>query len=187
MEITFYRKLAEKVTDAVIQNKDYSDTEIKKIRYGLVCIFSDLYKFILYLLIFAIFSLTTEFLISFIGIMLLRPFLGGFHAKTEIACVFMSFSMLLISIILGNLNVVPIELHLLIIFLLPIIGSIIAPVRIKKVEENKSKFKLLAALFTISVLVIDYFLLKNQILLISVLLVYFFALYQYVKNRIIKN
>lgn len=182
MEITFYRKLADKVTGAVVQNQSYSDSEIKKIRYGLVCIFSDLYKFILYLIIFSVFSLTTEFFIAFIGIMLLRPFLGGYHSKNEVICIFMSFGTLLVSILLGNKNIIPDNLHLILIFLLPLVGALIAPVRVKKAEEKKSKYKLLTVVLTAFSLLVDYLLLKNQILLVSVLLIYFLALYQYAKN-----
>lgn len=56
MEITFYRTLANKVANAVVANQEYSEEDEKRIRYGLVCIFSDLYKFIL-LLIHTIFQL----------------------------------------------------------------------------------------------------------------------------------
>lgn len=187
MEITFYRKLADKAADAIAQNQNYSDSEIKRIRYGLVCIFSDLYKFILYLIIFTIFSSTKEFLIAFIGIMLLRPFLGGFHAKNEIACIFMSFTMLLISVFVGAINIIPANIIYLIIFVLPIIGAIIAPVRIKKTVEKKNSFKLFTFVFTIFILVLDYYFIENQILLISALQVYLFAIYQFVKNKISKN
>lgn len=99
MEITFYRTLANKVANAVVANQEYSEEDEKRIRYGLVCIFSDLYKFILLLIVFSIFSLTKEFFIAFISFLLLRPFLAGYHAKNELVCIFMSFSTILISIL----------------------------------------------------------------------------------------
>lgn len=182
MEITFYRKLANKVADAVVSNQEYSEVEAKRIRYGLVCIFSDLYKFILFLIVFSIFSLTKEYLIAFLGILLLRPFLGGFHAKTELACIFISFTTMLISILIGNMNIIPPLLQRVLIILLPIIGVIIAPVRTKKVEEKKFALKLLTALVTAFILIIDYFLLTNQILLTSIVLIYLLAFYQMLQN-----
>jgi len=184
LEITFYRKLANKVGDAVVGNQEYSELEAKRIRYGLVCIFSDLYKFILFLIIFSIFLLTKEFLIAFTGILLLRPFLAGFHAKTELACIFISFTTTLISIVLGDMNILPSSIQISLIVLLPIIGVIIAPVRTKKVEEKKIVLKISACIITAAILIFDYYFLTSQILFISVLQIYLLALYQMFKNHI---
>lgn len=186
LEITFYRTLANKVADAVTENQEYSEADEKRIRYGLVCIFSDLYKIILLLIVFSIFSSTKEFLIAFISVLLLRPFLAGYHAKNEITCIFMSFSTVLISILVGKMNIIPYTLQLLLTILLPIIGLLIAPVRTKKVEEKKLKSKLLTVFFTTLILLVDYFLLTSQILLTSAILVYILALYQMLKNYIKK-
>lgn len=188
LEITFYRKLANKVSDAVIGNQEYSEADAKRIRYGLVCIFSDLYKFILFLIVFSIFSLTLEFLIAFIGMLILRPFLAGFHAKTELACIFMSFTTMLISIVVGDMNILPSYLQIILIILLPIIGVIVAPVRLKKVEKSKTGvLKLLAGITTIVLLFIDFYLFSSQILLISVILIYLLTLYQMLKNHILQQ
>ncbi len=184
MEITFYRKLANRLADAVVKNQEYSEADEKRIRHGLVCIFSDLYKFILIFVIFSCFSLTKECFIAFIGILILRPFLAGYHAKSEIICIFMSLITIAISVFVGNLNIIPNILHIILMVLLPIIGLIIAPVRTKKVEEKKTISKLLTAIFTILVLILDYFLLDSQILLVSVLQIYLLALYQMTKNHL---
>jgi len=189
LEITFYRKLAYKVADAVVGNQEYSAADAKRIRYGLVCIFSDLYKFILLLIIFSILSLTKDFLTAFIGILLLRPFLGGFHAKNELTCIFMSFTMLLISILVGDMNIIPSYLQVLLIILLPIIGVIIAPVRInpvgiKTVETKNIVLKLLTGIMTTVILIVDYYLLRSQILFLCFIQVYILALYQLAKNHL---
>ena len=174
LEITFYRTLANKLANAVIENQEYSEADEKRIRYGLVCIFSDLYKFILLLIVFSIFSLTKELLIAFISVLLLRPFLAGYHAKNELTCIFMSFLTMWISILVGKMNIIPSTLELLLTILLPIIGLLIAPVRTKKVEEKKLKSKLITVFFT------------ALILLVSAILVYILALYQMLKNYIKK-
>lgn len=182
MEITFYRKLANRLADAVVGNQEYSESEEKQIRHGMVCIFSDLYKFILLLIVFSIFSSTKEFFIAFISMLLLRPFLAGYHAKSELLCIFMSLITTTISAFVGKINIIPNTLHILIMILLPIVGLVIAPVRTKKVEEKKTLSKLLTALFTILVLIFDYFIIDGQILLVSVLQIYLLALYQMLKN-----
>lgn len=183
MEITFYRKLANKVADAVVSNQQYSEAEIKKIRYGLVCIFSDLYKSILFLLIFSIFSLTKEFILAFLAIMILRPFLGGYHAKNEVACIFMSFFMLLISIFAGRLYIFPSWLLLALMVILPVIGILIAPVHVKEIPTGGVGIKVSTALMTILLLTIDYFFFSSQILCLSVVEVYILAVYQRLINK----
>jgi len=181
LEITFYRKLANKLADAVVGNQEYSDAEAKRIRYGLVCIFSDLYKFVLFLIIFSIFSLTKDFLIAFIGILLLRPFLGGFHAKNEITCIFMSFAMVLISILIGDMNIMPYYFQVILIILLPIMGIIIAPVNNKKDGVNIIVLKLLTGIITAVTLIMDFYLLNNQILTVCIIQIYLLSLYQMYK------
>ncbi|PYG85007.1 accessory gene regulator B [Ruminiclostridium sufflavum DSM 19573] len=190
MEITFYRTLANKLADAVIQNQEYSEAEEKRIRYGLVCIFSDLYKFILTLVVFSCFLLTKECLISFIPILLLRPFLAGYHAKSELMCIFMSFATLAISILVGNMNIIPPMFQVLAILILPVTGILIAPVRTQKVQENIKKIiesKILTAVLTILLLIFDNYFLANQIIFLSVSIIYILALYQLAKNFITNN
>ncbi len=182
MEITFYRKLADKVADAVIENQEYSESEAKRIRYGLVCIFSDLYKFILLLIIFSVFSRTLDFLIAFAAVLLLRPAIAGFHAKSELLCILFSFLTMLISVVIGGLSVIPGFVHLALIIMLPILGAVIAPVRTRKIEEKKIRSKILAFILTAALLLIDYYFLSGQTLLISVIQIYFLALYQLSKN-----
>jgi accessory gene regulator B len=184
LEITFYRKLANKLADAVVANQEYSDEDVKRIRHGLVCTFSDLYKFILFLVIFSFFSLTIEYLIAFTAILFLRPFLAGFHARTELRCIFISFSTMLISIVVGNMSILPSYLQHLLIILLPIIGIIIAPVRTKKIEEKKILYKISSCIITAVILITDYYLLINQIFFICVIQIYLLTLYQMLINYI---
>lgn len=183
LEITFYRNLANKVADAVVANQEYSEADVKRIRYGLVCIFSDLYKFLLLLIIFTIFSLTIEFIIAFLGILLLRPFVAGFHAKSELACIFVSFFTMLISIIVGDMNIFPPYLQIISIVLLPVIGIIISPVRVNKIQESNTVIlKLFAGITTLVLLMLDFHLFPSQVMLVSVFQIYILAFYQLIKN-----
>lgn len=184
MEITFYRKLANKLADAVVNNHKYSEAEEKKIRYGLVCIFSDLYKFILLLIIFFLLSSTKEFLIAFIGVLVFRPVLGGYHARSEIACIFISLFTMLVSVYVGKLSVLPLPAQVIIFACLTILGVVIAPVRTKQISENNMKYKILAAFLTPLAFIFDYFLFDNQVLSISTVLIYMFAVLQFVKNSL---
>lgn len=182
LEITFYRKLADKLADKVIENQEYSGAEAKRIRYGLVCIFSDLYKFIFLLIIFSIFLQTVNFLIAFAAVLLLRPYIGGFHAKSELLCILVSFVTMLISVVIGQTEIIPAATNIVIIILLPVLGIIIAPVRTRKIEEKTSRHKALAFILTAAALLTDYFLIPGQVLLMSIIQIYFLALYQLSRN-----
>ncbi len=185
MEITFYRKLANKVADAVVKNGEYSEAEAKRINYGLVCIFSDLYKFFLMLIVFSLFSLLKEYLLAFIAVIFLRPVIGGYHAKSEPVCIIVSLLSLTLSIVVGRMNLIPDLIEILLIVLLPLTGIAIAPVRTKKVEEKKGNYKILALVLTSLTLFLDYFFIPGQIVELSVISTYFLTLYQFSKNKII--
>lgn len=182
MEITFYRKIASKVADAVLSSQEYSEAEAKRIRYGLVCIFSDLYKFLLMLLIFFLFSSTVEYLEAFVAVLILRPVLGGYHAKSEVTCIFVSLATMVVSVFVGKLNIVPEYIELGLIAALPVIGILIAPVRTKKVQENKRNYKILAVILTASLILLDYFFIPYQVTLVSIIIVYLLSIYQLLKN-----
>ncbi len=177
MEITFYRKIADKVADAVIGNEQYSEADAKKIRYGLVCFFSDLYKFILLLIIFSLFSETREFLLVFGCTLLLRPFVGGFHAKNEFVCILISFLMMLTGVTVGRLDILPSNAVIALIILLPVFGAVISPARKNKEAKNYTVIKISVLLITAGLLALDYYILPHQYVFISVILIYLQAVY----------
>lgn len=185
MEITFYRKLANKVAEAVISNAEYSETEARRIRYGLVCIFSDLYKFLLLLIVFALFSASLEYLLAFAVMLLLRPVLGGYHAKSELVCLAVSFMTMAISVFAGRMDAIPGSVQIVLLIALTVTGAFIAPVRTRKVDEKKSLYKILAAVLTPALLLLDYFYIPTQTVLVSVTVIYLLSLYQLLKNKIL--
>ncbi|AEY68173.1 accessory gene regulator B family protein [Clostridium sp. BNL1100] len=178
MNITFYRKLAYKLADAITRNQQYSEVEIKNIRYGLVCIFSDLYKTILYLLIFTVLSLTKEFLCAFLAFLLLRPFLGGYHFKNEIVCIIMSFITMVIAIFAGKTVIIPYYLQLTLTVFLPILGFLIAPVNESQRQEGRKKTRTAAVVISILLLLSDFFFMPSNIISWSVIEVYSLSVYQ---------
>lgn len=183
MEITFYRKLADKLADAVFSSSNYTEGEKKRIRYGLVCIFSDLYKTVLYLIVFSLLSLTKEFILAFLPILLLRPLLGGYHAKNEIACIFMSFFMLIISIFTGQINIIPEYFQVILIFIMPLLVIITAPVRVREKVKGSVRTKAIAGFVTVILLLSGYYIFSSQIVFCSVIEVYILAIYQLIINK----
>lgn len=183
MEITFYRKLANKVAEAVIANAEYSEAEARRIRYGLVCIFSDSYKFLLLLLIFTLFSSALEYLLAFAVMLLLRPILGGYHAKSELVCLAVSFITMAVNVFAGKMNIIPGFVQITLLIVLTIAGAVIAPVRTRKVEERTGIYKTLAAALTPALLLLDYFCIPGQVVQVSVVTIYLLSVYQLLKNK----
>lgn len=84
-------------------NPQFSSIELKKMEYGIICMLSDLTKVIIYFAIFYAFNLQKYFLVSYFFFSSIRIFCGGYHAKTYIGCLIISFIVFLI-IIFMNLN-----------------------------------------------------------------------------------
>lgn len=172
MEITFYRKLANSVADAVIANGQYDEISQKRIRYGLVCVFSDLYKFILYFAVFAALGYSRQCLTAFVALILLRPFLGG-HAKNEITCIILSFIILSVSIFGGQILQVNNILKIILLIILPVMGLVIA---------SGIKKKILVTLFTLILLIYDLYIGNNHIILIIIIISYLFGIKEFIKR-----
>jgi accessory gene regulator B len=173
MEITFYRKLANKVSDAVVANGQYDDISQKRIRYGLVCIFSDLYKFILYFAVFAALGYPRQCITAFVALILLRPFLGG-HAKNELNCIILSFTILSISIFGGQVLEVNYIIKIILMIIFPVTGLVIA---------SGIKKKIPVALFTQILLIYDLFICGNHIILIIIIISYLFGIKEFIKRH----
>lgn len=90
------------LTKFITDNNNYDSIKIIKIKYGLECILSESSKFLLYLVIFSLFSLTLEFIIATLFFSLFRIFSGGFHQSTYFSCLTTSF------IILSTIILIPI-------------------------------------------------------------------------------
>ena len=129
-------------------------------------------------IIFSLFSATIEFLLAFVAVLLLRPVLGGYHAKSEIICIIVSFGTMLASIVAGKSNLLPHLVQMVLLFILPLAGILLAPVRTRKVIEKKRTYKILGALLTAVLLLLDYFFIQDQILMVSVIIIYFLSIYQ---------
>lgn len=133
-------------------NPQFSEIELKKMEYGIVCMVSDLSKAIIYFIIFFMFNLQQYFIISFIFYSFIRIFCGGYHAKTYVGCLFISFITFLITIILSlNFNI---NMYIILILLVSsiIITAIVAPVdnvnKKIKTKQRRKNLKYLSVIIT---------------------------------------
>ena len=191
MEIRFYRKIADAISDKIIACGDYDEKTASDIRYGMVCTFSDLYKLVLYTVIFSFAGYFNEFVLAFLPILLLRPFIGGLHAKTEIRCLILSFLNIVTVIILATFIPLNIYVKIASLIILSIVGAVISPTSAKSTYRSKVQSVVLASLFTIVLMASAIWLDKGYagaIIFWSVVMVYFYGILKILKkDRILNN
>lgn len=146
-------------------NPEFSDLELKKMEYGLICFFDEITKFIPYFIIFWIFSLQKYYIIAIIFFCPIRLFSGGYHAKTYWGCFFISFVIFSMIIICGKYLVINnlIVISLLIIsFILICIFSPVDNIN-KRIKSNKRRIKLkyFSIIITLLLIIVCYFISNN--------------------------
>ena len=191
MEIRFYRKIANSISDKIIANGNYDEETASNIRYGMVCTFSDLYKLVLYIVVFSLAGYFKEFILAFLPVFLLRPFIGGFHAKTEVRCLILSFVNIITVIILATFIPLNIYVKIASLIILLIVVAIISHTSAKGNNESKVRSVVLASLLTIILITLAILLHKGHagaIIFWSVIMVYFYSIIKVVKkDRILNN
>lgn len=141
------------VKKVAVTNPQFTELELKKMEYGLICVFCDATKFAAYFIIFYLLNLQQYFIISAIFFCSIRLFSGGYHADTYWRCFFMSFAIFLAIILIGKYLISnTIILTILLISSLSLVISF-APVdninkRIKS-EERRKKLKHYSIIITL--------------------------------------
>ncbi|MDP4176876.1 MAG: accessory gene regulator B family protein [Bacillota bacterium] len=148
-------------------NSDFTEIQLKKMEYGLLCIFSDLTKAIVYFVLFFLVHLEQYFIISLVFFCPLRLFLGGYHADTYLRCFFMSFIIFLISILTGKFLAINIIATIILQTISLILVIVFAPVDnvnkpIKSIQR-RNKLKFYSVIIT-SILIVLCFLIPKKFL-----------------------
>lgn len=136
-----------KQLDFIVTNVGLTDIyEIDKIRYGLEVFYGETSKIIIMVLIALLLDKLPAFILMITLLMLIRPFIGGSHAKTFISCVVQSnVSFIVIYYLAYILPPINIILHLMLILLSIIIIRKFNPVnplrKVIKTQYKKIKFK----------------------------------------------
>ncbi|MDF2505106.1 accessory gene regulator B family protein [Clostridium sp.] len=151
---SFVKKISE-------SNPEYSELDLKKMEYGLICAFDEITKFIPYFIIFWILSLQKYYVIAILFFCPIRLFSGGYHAKTYWGCFFISFIIFFMIIICGKyllINSIVIISLLIISFILIFIFSPIDNInkRIKS-KERRLKLKYYSIFITLFLIILCYF------------------------------
>ncbi|WPC40131.1 accessory gene regulator B family protein [Clostridium sp. JS66] len=137
----FINCLVQKISET---NPEFSDLELKKMEYGLVCIFSEITKIIPYFIIFYFFSLEKYYIVTIIFFCPVRIFSGGYHAKTYWGCLFITFVIFALIIIISKysaFNIIILILLLIISFILICIFSPVDNIN-KRIKSKERRLKL---------------------------------------------
>ena len=123
-------------------NSQFTELELKKMEYGLVCLFDEVTKIIPYYIIFYLFSLQQYYIVVFVFFCPIRLFSGGFHAETYWGCFFISFVTFCVIIIIGKYMTINIITSILILIISVLLIYFFSPVdninkRIKSKERRK--------------------------------------------------
>jgi accessory gene regulator B len=131
-------------------NPEFSDLELKKMEYGLLCVFDEITKLI-----------PKYYIVALIFFCPVRLFTGGYHAKTYWGCFFISFAIFSLIIIIGkyiSFNTIILMLLLIITFTFVCIYSPVDNInkRIKS-KERRMKLKYFSIITTFALSILCYF------------------------------
>ena len=130
------------VKKIAVTNPQFTEIELKKMEYGLICAFSDGTKFIAYFIIFYLLNFQQYFIIAAIFFCSIKLFSGGYHAETYWGCFFMSFTTFLAIILPGKYlvnNTIIVGILLIISIALVVVFAPVDNInkRIKSVNRRK--------------------------------------------------
>lgn len=122
-------KLAEKISKAICKNNPgFTVEQGATIKFGLECALNEASKIAVYLIIFALFSLTAYYLVAVTIFCVSRIFAGGYHAETYLRCFFVTLVILSIGIFTGSLYGIPIIARTFLLLTSIILAWAFAPV-----------------------------------------------------------
>lgn len=84
------KKFLTLIIDKIKKNNEYNNTEILEIKYGLEIVYVIITRTIIFLLINILLGTFIEFIIFYIIYAIIRSFSFGLHAKSSVACFFVS-------------------------------------------------------------------------------------------------
>lgn len=168
----------------------YTDYEIKLIRYTLSTIISELSKFIILGILFALFFDFQYYSYSIFLLLFLRRYSGGYHCKTYISCLIFSFTYIFLSTLVMPQLCLPLLVKLLLLILATVIINLISPIP-STYHRNLSQYQIIRYRIYINIfLIIHIFLMlkfsNNQLTIIGYweIIIHTFQLtIEYIKRR----
>jgi len=143
-------------------NPGMNEAQLKTRKYGLEVLIGELSKMLIYLIVFSLFSLAGYFLLATLIFGTIRLATGGYHAKSYISCLIVTF-IIFAAIIFTGQYIEPTILEKSIMLVLSLVITILfAPVKHKNTtRKNMAKagnFKIKSILFVLFWSGVTYFL-----------------------------
>lgn len=143
-------------------NPEMNEAQLKTRKYGLEVLLGELSKTLIYLLIFALFSLAGYFLLSTLIFCTIRLVTGGYHAKSYLSCLIVTFIVFAAIIFPSQYIELTIVEQSIILALSLIITILFAPVKHKNTtRKNMARaghFKFISILLVVFWSGVTYFL-----------------------------
>lgn len=154
--------IVKKQLEFIISNKNLTNKyEIDRIRYGLEVLFNEIIKFIIMLILALLFNKVSPFLLLTILLLSIRPFIGGSHSKTLMACLLKSNTVYIsIYLIAGIMPKINILIHLLFTITGVLIVLIFKPVNPVRKKINLG-YKGLQFKYVVFLTLISWFVFSN--------------------------
>jgi accessory gene regulator B len=174
-------------------NPQFTDLELKKMGYGLLCLFDEVTKFVPYFIIFYLLSLQQYYVVAFIFFCPIRLFSGGYHSKTYWECFIISFIIFLTIIVISKYISLNFDILITLLIISIILVYRFSPVdninkRIKS-EERRKKLKYLSVITTLLLSGLCY-LIPNKYFATAVISIIFAVVMMmtgYKNNRVYNN
>jgi accessory gene regulator B len=179
-------------------NSHFTDLELKKMEYGLLCLFDEVTKIIPYYIIFYLFSLQHYYVVVFMFFCPIRLFSGGYHSKTYWGCFFISLVNYWLIIFIGKYIMINAIISIIVLAGSVLLVCIFSPVdninkRIKS-EKRRKKLKYFSVVTTFLLSVLCYLVPDRffttaviSILAAVVMMMIGYIINMYDKNYIFKN
>ncbi|MDK2800774.1 MAG: accessory regulator [Clostridiales bacterium] len=157
------QKVAQIITKAIQrENVNLTELQVKTIQFGLECLLGELFKIIIYLMIFSMFSLTQYFIITMFFFSTLRLIAGGYHAKTYWGCFFVTLLIFGAVVGIGVQFPLPLYVRVLTILVSLILVWIYAPLDHPNKpiisEVRRKRFKYLSVMLAVLLSGVSFFL-----------------------------
>ena len=137
-------------------NPQFTDMELKKMQYGLLCFFDEITKVIPYYIIFCLFSLQKYYVVAFLFYCPIRLLSGGFHSKTYWGCFFISFITFWVIIIIGKYILINSIFSISVLAVSVLLVYIFSPVdNINKKIKSKERRKKLKSISVVTILLLS--------------------------------
>ena len=187
--------LIRKILNQIRSLNQYNEDDIDMMRYSLQSILWEIEKVIIIFLVFFLFGYQNYFLLTLIVLMSIRVLAGGYHSKTSLSCLLITFLGFFLAIIilpwipLNNLAIMVLSIFSLIVTLLA------APIRSIEKDAIQSKDrdsqKKITAFIITSIWLILIFFNKTNIYAFSALWIIVLQnaqlLFEYLRRREDKN